>query len=175
LPYPDTHFGIVITKGIGEKNRIISGPAYLEIEGYLCHWPSRFGFFPKPNSRTSGVILPTFGEDAKLGFKLSGFGYYLGLSDYVDLTTTGTIYSKGSYELIQYRPYLVRYKYTGNLSLSYGSHNYGLEGDPAAKDIHIDWTHSQDPSANPGSTFSASVNAGTSGYFSRNTLRQLKL
>jgi len=29
LPYPDTHFGIVITKGIGEKNQIFSGPAFL--------------------------------------------------------------------------------------------------------------------------------------------------
>jgi hypothetical protein len=168
LPYPDTHFGIVITKGIGEKNRIISGPAYLEIEGVPLPLAIPFGFFPKPNQRTSGVILPTFGEDAKLGFKLAGFGYYLGLSDYMDLTTTGTIYSKGSYEVNSTARYLVRYKYTGNLSLSYGSHNYNLPGDPPAKDIHIDWTHSQDPNANPGSTFSASVNAGTAGYFSRN-------
>jgi hypothetical protein len=168
LPYPDTHFGIVITKGIGEKNRIISGPAYLEIEGVPLPIAIPFGFFPKPNSRTSGVILPTFGEDAKLGFKLAGFGYYLGISDYIDLTTTGTIYSKGSYEVNTTARYLVKYKYTGNLSLSYGSHNYQLPGDPPVKDIHIDWTHSQDPNANPGSTFSASVNAGTSGYFGRN-------
>jgi lipopolysaccharide assembly outer membrane protein LptD (OstA) len=168
LPYPDTHFGIVITKGIGEKNRIISGPAYLEIEGVPLPLAIPFGFFPKPNQRTSGVILPTFGEDAKLGFKLAGFGYYLGFSDYMDLTTTGTIYSKGSYEVNATSRYLVRYKYSGNISLSYGSHNYQLPGDPPVKDIHIDWTHSQDPSANPGSTFSASVNAGTSGYFSRN-------
>jgi lipopolysaccharide assembly outer membrane protein LptD (OstA) len=168
LPYPDTHFGIVITRGIGEKNRIISGPAYLEIEGVPLPLAIPFGFFPKPNSRTSGVILPTFGEDQKLGFKLSNFGYYLGFNDYIDLTTTATVYSKGSYELNSVMRYLKRYKYTGNLSLSFGSHNYGLPSDPAVKDIHIDWTHSQDANANPGSTFSASVNAGTSGYFSRN-------
>jgi hypothetical protein len=168
LPYPDTHFGIVITRGIGEKNRIISGPAYLEIEGVPLPLAIPFGFFPKPNQRTSGVILPTFGEDQQLGFKLSNFGYYLGFSDYLDLTTTATVYSKGSYELNSVMRYLKRYKYTGNLSLSFGSHNYGLPGDPAAKDIHIDWTHSQDPNANPGSTFSASVNAGTSGFFTRN-------
>ncbi|XHR96936.1 hypothetical protein ACFJIV_09950 [Mucilaginibacter sp. UC70_90] len=39
LPYPDTHFGIVITRGIGEKKRIISGPAYLEIEGVPYRLP----------------------------------------------------------------------------------------------------------------------------------------
>ncbi|MDN3548318.1 putative LPS assembly protein LptD [Mucilaginibacter aquaedulcis] len=168
LPYPDTHFGIVITRGIGEKNRIISGPAYLEIEGIPLPLAIPFGFFPKPNQRTSGVILPTFGEDQQLGFKLSNFGYYLGFNDYIDLTTTATVYSKGSYELNSVMRYLKRYKYTGNLALSFGSHNYGLPGDPAVKDVHIDWTHSQDPNANPGSTFSASVNAGTSGFF-RNT------
>ena len=168
LPYPDTHFGIVITRGIGEKNRIISGPAYLEIEGVPLPLAIPFGFFPKPNQRTSGFILPTFGEDQKLGFKLSNFGYYLGISDYVDLTTTATVYSKGSFEVNSMARYLKRYKYTGNLSLSFGSHNYGLPGDPSLKDIHIDWTHSQDANANPGSTFSASVNAGTSGFFANN-------
>jgi len=165
LPYPDTHFGIVITKGIAEKNRIISGPAYLEIEGVPLPFAIPFGFFPKPDSRASGVILPTFGEDQKLGFYLRGFGYYIGINDYMDLTTTGTLFSKGSYELNTTMSYRKRYKYTGNVSLSYGSHNYGLPGDAPAKDYAINWTHSQDPNSNPGSTFSASVNATTSTYY----------
>jgi len=165
LPQPDTHFGIVITKGIGEKNRIISGPAYLEIEGIPLPLAIPFGFFPKPDQRASGVIIPTFGEDQKLGFYLRNFGYYIGISDYLDLTNTGTIYSKGSYELNTTAHYLKRYKYGGTVSLSYGSHNYGLEGDPAQKDFNITWSHNQDPNAHPGSTFSASVNAGTSTYY----------
>ncbi|WP_428331332.1 putative LPS assembly protein LptD [Mucilaginibacter sp.] len=168
LPYPDTHFGIVITKGIAEKNRIISGPAYLEIEGIPLPLAIPFGFFPKPDQRASGVIIPTFGEDQKLGFYLRNFGYYIGISDYIDLTTTGTVYSKGSYELSTTAHYLKRYKYGGTFTLSYGSHNYGLEGDPAQKDFNVTWSHSQDPNANPGSTFSASVNAGTSTYYRNN-------
>jgi hypothetical protein len=168
LPQPYTHFGIVITKGIGEKNRIISGPAYLEIEGIPLPLAIPFGFFPKPDTRASGVIIPTFGEDQKLGFYLRNFGYYIGISDYLDLTNTGTVYSKGSYELNTTAHYLKRYKYGGTVSLSYGSHNYGLEGDPAQKDFNVTWSHSQDPNANPGSTFSASVNAGTSTYYRNN-------
>jgi lipopolysaccharide assembly outer membrane protein LptD (OstA) len=168
LPYPDTHFGIVITKGIAEKNRIISGPAYLEIEGIPLPLAIPFGFFPKPDTRTSGVIIPTFGEDAKLGFYLRNFGYYVGISDYMDLTNMGTIYSKGSYELNTTLHYLKRYKYGGTLSLSYGSHNYGLEGDPPTRDFNVTWTHTQDPNANPGSTLSASVNAGTSTFYQNN-------
>ena len=45
LPYPDTHFGIVITRGIAEQKRIISGPAYLEIEGIPLPLAIPFGFF----------------------------------------------------------------------------------------------------------------------------------
>ncbi len=165
LPYPETHFGIVITKGIGQKNRIISGPAYLEIAGVPLPLGIPFGFFPKPDSRTSGLILPTFGEDQKLGFYLRNIGYYLALSDYIDLTTMATLYSKGSYEINTNARYQKKYKYGGSLTLSYGSHNYGLAGDPAIKDFNIAWTHSQDPNANPGTTFSASVNAGTSSFY----------
>lgn len=165
LPYPDTHFGIVITKGIAEKHRIISGPAYLEIEGVPLPLFIPFGFFPKPDQRSSGVILPTFGEDTQLGFYLKGFGYYLGLSDYMDLTTTGSYYTKGSFDISSTSRYLKKYKYQGNLTLSYGSHKYGLETDPPQKDFNIQWSHSQDPAAHPGTTFSASVNAGTSSFY----------
>jgi len=168
LPYPDTHFGIVITKGIGEKNQIISGPAYLEIEGVPLPLAIPFGFFPKPNQRTSGVIIPTFGEDPQQGFYLRNFGYYIALNDYIDLTNTGTIYSKGSYEVTTAARYLNRYKYSGNIQLSFSSTKNGLPVDPANKDFHIDWSHSQNPNSNPGTTFSASVNAGTSGFFQRN-------
>ena len=172
LPYPETHFGIVITKGIGEKNRIISGPAFLEIEGVPLPLAIPFGFFPKPDSRTSGVIIPTFGEDQKLGFYLRNFGYYLALSDYLDLTNTGTLYSKGSYEVNTTARYLSRYLYSGTLSLSYSSTNFGLPGDPANKDFHIDWSHSTNPNSNPGTTFSASVNAGTAGFYQHNGATQ---
>ena len=168
LPYPETHFGIVITKGIGEKNQIVSGPAFLEIEGVPLPIAIPFGFFPKPNSRTSGVILPTFGEDQKLGFYIRNLGYYIALNDYLDLTNTGTIYSNGSYELNTTARYLNRYKYSGSVSLSYSSTNYGLPGDPPNKDFHIDWSHSQNPNANPGTTFTASVDAGTSGFYQHN-------
>ena len=167
-PFPETDFGIVITKGIGEKNRIISGPAYLEIEGVPLPLAIPFGFFPKPDHKTSGIILPTFGEDSQLGFYIKNLGYYLALNDYVDFTTQGTYYSKGSYDLNETIHYLNRYEYSGNLSLSYGSHNYGLEGDPAAKDFNITWSHTKNPNASPGSTFSASVNAGTSTYYQNN-------
>ena len=168
LPMPHTHFGIVVTKGIAEENRIITGPAYLEIAGVPLPVAVPFGFFPKPNSRASGFILPSFGEDNRLGFFLRNFGYYKAFSDYLDLTTVASFYSKGSYEIRTDARYLKRYNYQGSLALGYGSHNYGVSGDPFVKDFSIQWSHSQDANAHPGSTFSASVNAATSSYYQNN-------
>jgi lipopolysaccharide assembly outer membrane protein LptD (OstA) len=165
LPYPDTHFGIVITRGIAEKHHIISGPAYLEIEGVPLPLFIPFGFFPKPDQKSSGVLLPTFGEDQNLGFFLKDFGYYLTFSDYMDLTTTGTYYTKGSFAINTSSRYLRKYRYQGSFSLSFASTTGALETDPPSKDFHISWTHSQDPASHPGTTFSASVNAGTSSYY----------
>lgn len=172
LPYPDTHFGIVITKGIAEKNQIVSGPAYLEIEGVPLPLAVPFGFFPKPNTRASGVILPTFGEDQQRGFYLQNFGYYVGINDNIDLTNTASIYTKGSYEVGTTARYIVRYQYTGTARFDYASNNYGNPGDPARKTFNILWSHSQDPSAHPGSVFSASVNAGSSSYYSNSGANQ---
>ena len=64
--------------------------------------------------------------------------------------------------------YMKRYKHNGNLTLSYGSHNYGLQGDPAKKDFNITWIHTQNSNAHPGTNFSASVNAGTSSFYQNN-------
>lgn len=170
LPSPHQHFGIVITKGIVTENKIITGPAYLEIEGVkTLPIILPFGFFPKPNKRASGIIFPQIGEDASLGFFLRDFGYYIGLNDYWDLTLKGGVYSKGSYEANAASRYTKRYKYSGNLYLSYSSRKFGVEGtdeyENPTKDFRIQWSHQQSPNSRPGSTFGASVNASTSGAY----------
>ncbi|WP_256006641.1 putative LPS assembly protein LptD [Pedobacter deserti] len=169
LPHP--HFGIHITKGIVTENQIITGPVYLKIEDVPLPIGLPFAFFPKPNKRSSGVILPSPGEDFTRGFFLRDGGYYLGLSDYWDARITGTIYTRGSYDLNVATNYIKRYKYTGNINFSYSNSRYGLEGTPEydpKKDFNLQWSHSQNPNARPGTTFSASVNAGTASY-NRNT------
>ncbi len=165
------HFGIHITRGIVTEKQIITGPAYLVIEDVPLPIGIPFGFFPKTNKRSSGILFPTFGEDAVRGFFMRDLGYYIGLSDYWDLALRGTIYSKGSYLGSADARYRKNYKYDGNIDLSYSSTRNGIEGTPEYKpstDFYIRWSHSQRPEANPGTTFSASVNAGTS-QFNRNT------
>lgn len=169
LPSPHQHFGIVITKGIATKNQIVTGPAYMFIEDVPLPFILPFGFFPKPNKRASGILLPQVGEDATLGFFLRDFGYYVGLNDFWDLTLKGGVYSKGSYEANVASRYTKRYKYSGNLYLSYSSRKYGVEGtyeyEHPTKDFQIRWSHQQNANANPGTNFGASVNASTRGAF----------
>lgn len=164
----EPHFGIHFTKAIITKNQIITGPVYLEFERIPIPLGLPFAFFPKPNKKSSGFILPTPGEDATKGFNLSNGGYYIALNDYWDAKLTGNIFTNGSYDLSLATNYTKRYSYNGNFNLAYSSTRNGLEGTPEytpQKNFHIAWTHSQNPLARPGTTFSASVNAGTSTYF----------
>ncbi len=165
LPHP--HFGIHITKGIATENHIITGPVYMKFEDIPMPIGLPFAFFPKPNKKSSGFILPTPGEDYTKGFSLTGGGYYLAFNDYMDARLMGNIYTNGSYDLNLVSNYTKRYKYNGNINLSYTSSRNGLEGTPEyepQKAFNIGWSHSQGANARPGTTFSASVNAGTSSY-----------
>jgi lipopolysaccharide assembly outer membrane protein LptD (OstA) len=165
LPHP--HFGIYITKGIVAEHQIITGPVYLKIEDIPLPLGLPFAFFPKPNKKASGIILPSVGEDATRGFFLRDAGYYIGFNDYLDARIMGTIFTRGSYETNVNSNYMKRYKYNGNINISYASTRNGLEGTPEyepQKNFHINWTHSQNANANPGTVFSAYVNAGTSSY-----------
>ena len=165
LPHP--HFGIYITKGIVAEHQIITGPAYLKIEDIPIPIGLPFAFFPKPNKKASGIILPSVGEDATRGFFLRDAGYYIGFNDYLDARIMGTIFTRGSYETNVTSNYMKRYKYNGNINVAYASTRNGLEGTPEyepQKNFHINWTHSQNANANPGTVFSAYVNAGTSSY-----------
>lgn len=171
LPHP--HFGFFITKGIVTEKQVITGPVYLTIEDIPLPLALPFAFFPKPNKKSSGVIVPSFGEDATNGFFLNDGGYYLGLSDYWDARIMGSIYTNGSYRLSTSTNYLKRYKFNGHIDLNYSSTKAGIEGtfqNEPSKDFQINWTHSQNPNASPGSTFSASVMAGTGSYNAANSL-----
>jgi lipopolysaccharide assembly outer membrane protein LptD (OstA) len=169
LPHP--HFGIHITKAIVTKNQVIAGPLYLKIEDIPLPLGLPFAFFPKPNKKSSGIIMPSPGEDYSRGFFLRDGGYYLGLSDYWDAKLTGAIYTRGSYDAMLVSDYTKRYKYSGSINLNYASTVLGTKGTSdysKTKDFKIQWNHSQNANASPGTSFSASVDAGTSSY-NRNT------
>ncbi len=169
LPEPHTHFGIQISKGIVTENQIIAGPAYLVIENVPLKFVTiPFGFFPKPNKRASGFLFPSFGEEFSRGFFMRDIGWYLAFNDYWDSEIRGTLYSKGSYEASVLSRYRVNYKFDGGFNIRYANTKSGVEGTDSYrtnKDFNVTWNHSQRQEANPGTTFSANVNFGTSSYF----------
>ena len=168
------HFYIQMTKAkVRPKKNIVTGPVYLVLEDvplYPLGLP--FCFFPFSSTYSSGIIMPTFGDESTRGFYLREGGYYFALSDYMDLAVLGEIYTKGSWGLSAKSQYKKRYKYSGNFNASYLVTKLGDKGLPdysLSKDFKIQWTHTQDPKANPNLTFSASVNFATSSYDRNNT------
>lgn len=174
------HFYIRMTKAKARPGKnIVTGPAYLVIADvplYLLGLP--FAFFPFTSTYSSGIIMPSYGDEMRQGFFLRDGGYYFALSDYVDLAATGEIYSKGSWGLSARSTYRKRYKYSGNFNGSYQVTKWGDKGMDdysLSKAFKINWTHTQDAKANPYRTFSANVNFSTSQYDHNNIKQQSSL
>lgn len=163
------HFYLHLTKGkMIPGKKVIVGYSYLVMEDvpiYFLGLP--FGFFPITSSRTSGFIMPSYGEEYTKGFFLRDAGYYFAFNDYVDASVTASIYTLGSWDASLNSRYLKRYKYSGNLSLRFSKDVVGEKGSSDyynANNFSVAWSHQQDPKFRPNSTFSASVNFSTSGY-----------
>lgn len=167
------HFYLQLTKARVRPNKnIVTGPAYLVVADVPLPIAIPFGFFPFTKSYQSGVIFPTYGVDQQQGLYLRDGGYYFAINDYVDLALKGQIYTKGSWGISATSRYSVRYKYRGNFDFSYIVNKVGDKGMAdysVAKNMRIQWSHSQDSRFNPNLTLSASVNYTTSGYERSNT------
>ncbi len=163
------HFYLAMTKAkVIPGKKVVTGPAYLVMEDvpiYFLGIPE--GFFPINMGPKSGLLMPTYGEEYSKGFFLRDLGYYFTLGEYADLAVRGGFYTLGSWEASAASRYIKRYKYSGSFNLQYSNIKTGEKGEPdyiKQSNFRIQWTHSQDAKANPGSTFSASVNFATSGY-----------
>ncbi len=166
----EPHYGIRSKKIKTAVNKyVISGPANLEINGVPLPLGLPFGLFPASNKRTSGIIVPQYGESADRGFFLRNGGFYWAVNDYVGLKFIGEIYSLGGWGGTFDANYKKRYAYNGNLNLSL--RNVVRENNDLTKDITTDywlrWSHS--PQTKKSSRFSANVNAGTSTYNRNNS------
>lgn len=159
------HFYIAMSKAKMIKgDKIVSGPLHIVLGDVPLPIGLPFGFFPFNSSYSSGILLPSYGEEKRRGFNLRGLGYYWAINDYVDFAIRGDIFTNGSWGLNAQSKYKKRYKYNGNLSAEYYRNQYGDKGLDdyfEVKDFGLRWTHTQDSKANPYRTFSASVNFST--------------
>ena len=162
------HFYIKLTRAkVRPKKDVVSGPLYLVVEDVPLPLALPFGYFPFTSSYSSGIIMPTYGDEMERGFYLRDGGYYFAISDKFDLKLTGEIYTKGSWGVGAASTYAKRYKFSGNVNFSYLVTKTGEKGLPdyaVGKNFRIGWNHRQDAKAHPNSNISASVNFSTANY-----------
>ena len=148
----------VVTK---PSQKTVFGPAHLVVEDVDLPIGIPFGFIPKRPDRATGLLMPSFGEENARGFYLRDAGMYFVLGDYFDMSLTGDYYTLGSWAANLNSRYMVKYKFTGNLAVNYSVDQTGEKGSTdffQSKNFGVRWSHSQDPKAHPGTSFSASVN-----------------
>ncbi len=166
------HFYLKLTRAkVTPGEKVVFGPAYLVVEDVPLPLAIPYGFFPFTESYSSGIIMPTYGDETTRGFYLRDGGYYFAISDYVDLKALGEIYTKGSWGVSATSNYKVRYKFSGSVYFSYQDTKTGEKNMPdftETKSFKFTWTHKQDSKANPTQSFSASVNFATSSYEKNN-------
>ena len=141
--------------------KTVFGPAYPVIADVPLPIGLPFGFIPKRPDRATGILFPTFGEEASRGFYLRDLGLYFVIGNYFDIAITGDIYTLGSWAIDVNSRYKVNYKCNGSFSLTYSNDQVGEKGSTdffQTRNFGIRWSHSQDAKARPGTSFTASVN-----------------
>lgn len=149
----------------------VTGRVYPEIEQVpipMVFLP--FGIFPLNRERHSGVLLPAFTSSEDFGLGLEGLGYYKVFGDHWDATTRANLYSYGGWSLNVASKYIERYKYSGTINVTFQStrllnRNASSEDEfTGSKSYMINWSHTRDTRARPGTSFSANVNFGSTRF-----------
>ena len=165
--HPHFYLKMTTAKVINGGEKTVFGPSYVVLEDVPTPFALPFGFVPKFGGRASGLLMPTYGEEAARGFFMRGLGYYFVFGDHFDVAATGDIYSMGSWAGQLNARYNKRYKYNGTLSISYQNDQSGEKGQPdffQTKNFSLQWSHSMDQKARPGTSFRASVNFSSPSY-----------
>ena len=165
-----------VRKGkITPGGKIITGPTNMFIADVPTPIGIPFAFFPSTQNTESGFIIPSVNQSNRRGYSIQNGGYYLALSDYFDLSLIADYYTNGSYGFRGDSKYRVRYKYNGSFSFRYENlidEERGLPEYSKSTVFNVRWNHSKDAKSSPNSTFSASVNFGSSDYY-RQSVNQL--
>jgi len=168
---PDPHFRVISTRSKAiPGDKIVSGPFFLEFNHIPTPLAFLFGMFPSKIKATSGIIMPTYGEEGRRGFFLRGGGYFFNINDQLKLTVRGDVYSRGSTGLQTNLNYKTRYKYNGSFNFNFTNNRISdkIEEKNSKKDFVLTWSHS--PESKGTGRFSASVNAATSSFSNNNYL-----
>ncbi len=165
-----------VRKGkITPGGKIITGPTNMFIADVPTPVGIPFAYFPSSQNKESGFILPSVNQSNRRGYSIQNGGYYLALSDYFDLAIIGDYYTNGSYGFRGDSQYKVRYKFNGRFNFRYENlinESRGLPNYSKSSVFNVQWSHTKDAKSSPNSTFSASVNFGSSDFY-RQSVNQL--
>ena len=165
---PEYYFQTNKVKFIPGK-KVVTGLTNMVIANVPTPIALPFAFFPMSKETSiSGLILPSYNDSNNRGFSLQNLGYYFALSDHYDLTVLGDYYTNGSYGLRFESSYAKKYNFSGNINVRFENLITSERGYPdyVKQNIYnIQWSHAKDSKASPNSSFSASVNLGSSKYF----------
>ena len=172
--HPDFYIALSRAK-VRPGKEVVFGPAYLVVADVPLPLAVPYGFFPFTKSYSSGVIMPTYGDESDRGFYLKDIGYYFAVSDKWDLKLLAEVYTKGSWGLSAATNYKKRYRYNGSFYFSFQDTRTGDKGMPdfiRQESFKLQWSHRQDAKANPYNSLSASVNYASTSY-ERNSLNSM--
>ena len=147
-----------------------TGPAFPEFEGVPLPIGLPFGIFPLTKGRHSGLIAPQFVTSPDFGIGLEGLGYYKVLGENADVLLKTNFYSYGGWSINVSPKYIKRYRYTGSMNIAIQHtttlNNYATSADEfsTVKTFSVQWNHSRDNKAHPGTTFNANVNFSSTKY-----------
>ncbi len=162
------HFYIELTKAkVIPDKRIVTGPFYFVLADVPIPVGLPFGLFPNQKENQSGILMPSYGEEVRRGFYLKNGGYYWAINDYVDAAITGEIYTNGSWGLNLVSKYKRRYKFSGNMNLTYQNlveSEKGLPDYSQSTQFRVVLNYNRDNKANPTSTFRTALNFSSSKF-----------
>jgi len=168
----DPHFYIYSSKmKVIPNDKVITGRVNIVVEKVPVPLVLPFGFFPNKKGKKSGILMPSYGNDATRGYFLRDGGYYLGLNDYVDLSLRGDIFAYGSYRVNATSRYNWKYHFNGSLDVKYAMNNSGDKTDfnySESRDFFVVWKHDQ--KIGNTSRLSSDVNLGSSDFLKLNSL-----
>jgi hypothetical protein len=162
----DPHFYVEIGKAKVIKDKIMVGkPADIVIAGVRTPLFLPFAMLPNIKTKGTGLLMPTYGQSAGLGFFLNNIGYFWKINDQTALTTSADIYTLGSWGLHANLAYKKIYKYTGNISFNINQQRGGSQYErfnpnrqKPPLNFGIQWQMNMDPKKMFNSSFNINLN-----------------
>jgi len=106
------------------NDKIIAQSVFLYIEGVPVFWIP-FVVLPNKTGRSSGLIVPSYGNDNTYGIFLAHAGYFWAINNYTDLALQATLFAKGRYDFSSRFRYVKKYMFDGEVNAGYSLINKG--------------------------------------------------